>query len=122
MDRIEVVVGDVSTMKFERRFEGVTVDRFPVWFNVVHDGADESSPVTNIGGQYSNAAGRTDILLARKDDGWLDLVTGITIAAETAAPWQEALPWMVADGAWREIRRCLVVPRQSEQMHWTVIQ
>ena len=108
------VIADHRHGTLERLFEGLTVEGFGFWFNVVHEGAEEESPVTSVGGQYGAKGGGDIILLQRHGDAYLDLVSGKSSACESATAWESALPWMVADGLWKEVRR-RVVPRPESR-------
>jgi hypothetical protein len=113
MDRAQVA-GNQAVGKLERLFEGLTVEGLGLWFNVVHEGADEASPVTNIGGQYGVREGEPNIiLLCRRGEAYLDLFSGESSACEPTATWELALPWMVADGTWKEVRRRVVVAEEG---------
>ena len=111
MDRIEVVA--VDGPRLERLFEGVTVQGFALWFNVIHEGPDDRSPVMSVGGRYESRTGAQEILVGRVDDTWLDYIRGESTAAEPLAGWEAALPWVVMDGVWKEVSRTVVRPRES---------
>jgi hypothetical protein len=131
MDRTEVVSEDRG--KLERLFEGLTVEGLPVWFNVVHDSVEEDSPVVSVGGEYGVKGGHRDqILIRRCGDAWLNLADpegatgnvpdvstvwgGGGIGDEAGSDsemvvlsWEVVLPWVVADGMWREVKRRVVL-------------
>ena len=112
MDRAQVSV-DANAGKLERLFEGITVEGRVVWFNVVHEGVEDHSPVASVGGQYG-AKDRVDmILLRRQGDAYLDLITGASSPGEPTGTWEAALPWEVADGVWKEVERRIVIPRAA---------
>jgi hypothetical protein len=113
MDRAQVTV-DPRVGNLERLFEGVTVEGRVVWFNVVHEGVEDHSPVSNVGGQYGAKDGVDMILLRRQGDAYLDLITGACSRCEPAASWEASLPWEVSDGVWKEVERRVVLPRVAQ--------
>jgi hypothetical protein len=103
----------VCGARLERLFEGLTVQGFALWFNVVHTGLEEASPALSVGGVFRTASGDEQILLERRGDTWFDLVNGASSGGGLSDVWEQALPWMVADGVWREVRQRIVVSRSA---------